>query len=153
MFEASRRVGSRVVRSTQKASGDDLAASTKRMTPVIERFQRDCFVVPLLAMTSNSLRAKRSNPGGHGRDTGLPCRLPRRGRVWPSVAEGKHDGSEEKRRGVFLGVGLVSLVLTGPISALAQSSSTATTGQQATTDQQGQQMHRHSHHHAHQGGK
>ena len=52
--------------------------------------------------------------------------------------------------GVFLGVGLV---LTGPISAFVQSSSTATTGQQMPTDQQGQQMHRHSHHHAHQGGK
>jgi hypothetical protein len=62
-------------------------------------------------------------------------------------------GARRSVVGVFLGVGLVSLVLTGPISALAQSSSTATTGQQGPTDQQGQEMHRHSHHHAHQGAK
>jgi hypothetical protein len=62
-------------------------------------------------------------------------------------------GARSNLVGVFLGAGLASLVLTGPISALAQSSSTGTTGQQGPTDQQGQQMHRHSHHHAHQGAK
>jgi hypothetical protein len=62
-------------------------------------------------------------------------------------------GAKRKVVGVFLGVGLITLVLAGAIPALAQSSSTATTGQQGPTDQQGQQMHKHSHHHAHQGAK
>ena len=55
--------------------------------------------------------------------------------------------------GVFLGVGFASLVLTAPISALAQSSSTTPTEQQGATGQQGQQPHKHSHHHTHQGMK
>jgi hypothetical protein len=55
--------------------------------------------------------------------------------------------------GAFLGAGVASLVLMAPISALAQSSSTATTEQQGETGQQGQQPHKHSHHHTHQGMK
>jgi hypothetical protein len=45
--------------------------------------------------------------------------------------------------GAFLGAGFASLVLTAPISALAQSSSAATT----------QQSHKHSHQHTHQGNR
>jgi hypothetical protein len=52
--------------------------------------------------------------------------------------------------GAFLGAGFASLILTAPISALAQSSSTE---QQGATGQQGQQPHKHSHHHTHQGMK
>jgi hypothetical protein len=55
--------------------------------------------------------------------------------------------------GTFLGAGFASLVLTAPISALAQSSGTAPTEQQGATGQQGQQPHKHSHHHSHQGIK
>ena len=44
----------------------------------------------------------------------------------------------------FLGAGFASLILTAPISALAQSNSTGTTGQQS---------HKHTHQHAHQGNK
>jgi hypothetical protein len=46
--------------------------------------------------------------------------------------------------GAFLGVVFVNLILTAPISALAQNSSTATTGQQPN---------KHSHQHTHQGNK
>jgi multisubunit Na+/H+ antiporter MnhG subunit len=46
--------------------------------------------------------------------------------------------------GAFLGVVFVTLVLTAPISALAQNRSTETTGQQP---------HKHSHQHTHQGNK
>jgi hypothetical protein len=53
----------------------------------------------------------------------------------------------------FLGAGLASLVLMAPMSAVAQSSSTAPTEQPGTTGQQGQQPHKHSHHHTHQGMK
>ena len=53
----------------------------------------------------------------------------------------------------FLGAGFASLVLTAPMFARAQSSSTAPTEQQGATGQQGQQPHKHSHHHAHQGMK
>jgi hypothetical protein len=45
--------------------------------------------------------------------------------------------------GAFLGVVFVNLILTAPISALAQNSSTTT----------GQQPHKHSHQHTHQGSK
>ena len=55
--------------------------------------------------------------------------------------------------GLVLGLGLAGLVPPTAISALAQSNSTATTGQQGPSDQQGQQSHRHSHHHAQQGTK
>ena len=54
--------------------------------------------------------------------------------------------------GAFLGVTLASLVLTTAISAFAQDSGTATTGQQGATGQQGQQPHGHlNHHHTHPG--
>jgi hypothetical protein len=46
--------------------------------------------------------------------------------------------------GAFLGASFASLVAMTPISVLAQSSSTATTGQQP---------HKHSHQHTHQGNK
>jgi hypothetical protein len=46
--------------------------------------------------------------------------------------------------GAFLGAGFAHLVLTVPISALAQSSNTARTGQQPR---------KHSHQHTHQGNK
>jgi len=46
--------------------------------------------------------------------------------------------------GAFLGVVFVTLVLTAPISALAQNSSTEATGQQSDN---------HSHQHTHQGNK
>lgn len=55
--------------------------------------------------------------------------------------------------GAFLGAAFASLVLTAPISALAQSNGTATTGQQGATGQQGQQPHKHWHQHTHQGNK
>jgi hypothetical protein len=55
--------------------------------------------------------------------------------------------------GAFLGAGFASFVLTAPISALAQSNGTTTTGQQGATGQQEQQPHKHSHQHTHQGNK
>jgi hypothetical protein len=51
----------------------------------------------------------------------------------------------------FLVSGLASQM--APISAVAQSSSTVPTVQQGATGQQGQQLHKHSHHHTHQGMK
>jgi hypothetical protein len=46
--------------------------------------------------------------------------------------------------GLFLGAGFANLVLAAPISAVAQNSSTTTTGQQP---------HKHSHQHTHQGNR
>jgi hypothetical protein len=54
--------------------------------------------------------------------------------------------------GAFLGAGFASLILMAPISARAQDS-TAPTEQQGAAGQQGQQPHKHSHHHTHQGMK
>jgi hypothetical protein len=61
-------------------------------------------------------------------------------------------GTKRSVVGTFFGVNLASLVLTTAIPAFAQDNSTATTGQQGATGQQGQQPHSHSHHHhAHSG--
>ena len=56
-------------------------------------------------------------------------------------------GTRRSVVGAFLGVSLASLVLTTAISALAQDTGAATTGQQGGTGQQGQQPHTHPHHH------
>jgi hypothetical protein len=53
--------------------------------------------------------------------------------------------------GAFLVSGFASQI--APISAVAQSSNTVPTEQQGATGQQGQQLHKHSHHHTHQGMK
>jgi hypothetical protein len=55
--------------------------------------------------------------------------------------------------GAFLLSGFASLVQMAPISAVAQSSNTLPTEHQGATGQQGQQVHKHSHHHTHQGMK
>jgi hypothetical protein len=78
------------------------------------------------------------------RSASQPCRLT------PGTALGRPLRRVSMRKftriavGAFLGAGFASLVLTAPISALAQNSSTETTGQQP---------HKHSHQHTHQGNK